>query len=458
MLPTIKHALLIPTLLLTTNITALAQNTLNTPFVSPSCNAGIMPDGFIDWSKLPPPPAPMTANVDHMIQVTGLPGLNADFQLVQNGPTPGSQTTPIYTVSSARDITILANVTPTIHFNHVMKGVSVTVQGSGRFGFGFSMTAYNEDGNPVGSTLPGGTPNNQVSTGGYDLGPNFFNSNTLQIRSEGNDIASVTFNLTGGNGNEGYGTFTLSNFRIESGSAPDPALQIPFVGMRTWLKADNVVSQAISGSPDGNLQFTNWPNEAVGGADAVHVTPGAVSNAPRSGANCTPAVAFTGPQDAMSFNLPINGWTGMTVFMAISAANDAGGWWENQAILWPETEPWGTTFFTPSQSNVFFRFGTGQVGNQPIHPRLSNLGGDFTVTTAMHDGTTDSLWVNGQLALREGGTNVVLQGTSGTVLVGQGLLGTYFAGSIGEILVYDRALTEIERQTVQQYLFQKYVR
>jgi hypothetical protein len=146
----------------------------------------------------------------------------------------------------------------------------------------------------------------------------------------------------------------------------------------------------------------------------------------------------------------------MTVFMAGQAYTDAAGWWQNQALMWNESEPWGTTFFTPSESNVFFRFGTTQVNNQPIHPRVVNAGGDFTVTTAEHNGTVDSLWVNGQLALRQGGKEAAIAGTLPNALIGSGLLGTYFSGNIGEVIIYDRALTDAERETVQHYLTAKY--
>jgi hypothetical protein len=146
----------------------------------------------------------------------------------------------------------------------------------------------------------------------------------------------------------------------------------------------------------------------------------------------------------------------MTVFMASQAYDDSPGWWQNQALLWPESQDWGTTFFTPSQSNLFFRFGTTQENNQPIRPRVSPLGGDFSITTAVHDGMTDSLWVNGQLALRQGGKQAAIAGTLPNALIGSGLLGTYFTGNIGEIIIYDRALTDAERETVQHYLTGKY--
>jgi hypothetical protein len=147
----------------------------------------------------------------------------------------------------------------------------------------------------------------------------------------------------------------------------------------------------------------------------------------------------------------------MTVFMAAQAYADSPGWWSGTALMWEETERWGTTFVTPSQTNAFFRFGTTQVNNQPIYARSGDIGGDFSVTTAVHNGTTDSLYVNGLLALQQSGKYHVISGTSAKALIGSGIVaGSYFTGNIGEILIYDRTLSETERQTVEHYLIEKY--
>jgi hypothetical protein len=154
--------------------------------------------------------------------------------------------------------------------------------------------------------------------------------------------------------------------------------------------------------------------------------------------------------------LPINGWTGMTIFLAASAAEDAGGWGQNTALYWKQSANWGLTFLTPSQSHVFFRFGTTQVNNQPIYTRPANIAGDYSVTTAIHSGSTDSLYVNGVLALRQAGKRIGVSGATSMETIGTGFGSNFFRGSIGEILVYDRALTDTERQIVERYLMRKF--
>lgn len=239
--------------------------------------------------------------------------------------------------------------------------------------------------------------------------------------------------------------YNVINLRVESGSGPDPSLQVPRIGLKQWLRADTVYEPYAAFIP-----LTSWPDQSGNHANAA----GTFLPALPDGLNCSPAVSNFG--NGLSANLPIDGWTGMTVFMVSSSAADVGGWWENQPLFWNETAYWGSTFFTPSQSNVFFRFGTTQTNNEPIYARPVNVGGDYTLTTAIHNGATDSLYLNGVLAFQQGGKLAAISGVGSTESIGAGLANTYFTGSIGEILIYDRALTDTERDTVEHYLMKKF--
>jgi Concanavalin A-like lectin/glucanases superfamily len=125
-------------------------------------------------------------------------------------------------------------------------------------------------------------------------------------------------------------------------------------------------------------------------------------------------------------------------------------------VFWNENALWGNTFVNPYQSSVPFRFGTTQVNNQPIYTRPVTIGQDFTLTRAVHNGTTDSLYVDGLLTLRQQGKSAIVNGASGAGYIGRGLNNTYFNGEISEILVYDRILTADETATVESYLRNKF--
>ena len=444
--------LLLPLMLVGSTIFAQGIST-------PYCPVGLMPDASINWRLLPA--SPSTGGVNATIPVAGAPGLTANLVVTNQTPpfVPGgiAPQQSYYTVNNSSSITMAMGENPTIIFNKPVKGVSVQMSTQGRFGHIFQMTAIDHAGftpenltTTQDNTQP--PPDQQVITNGSERGAGAYVVSPLTIRSEQTNIYGIVFSFSG-DPEEGYYNFDLTNLRIETGNAPDPSSVVPTSGLREWLRADKI---AITAGPYNDGPFNVWPDQSGHGSDAIPSSTLPFGGTQTiSGPNCTPVVSFTNHQ-SFTFNLPINGLTGMTVFMASQSYDDAPGWWQNQALMWPETEQWGTTFFTPSQSNVFFRFGTGQVGNQPIRPRVTNIGGDFTVSTFVHDGTTDSLWVNGELALQQGGKQAVIQGTSPNALIGSGLLDTYFNGNIGEIIVYDRALTTIEREAVQKYLIGKF--
>jgi hypothetical protein len=149
----------------------------------------------------------------------------------------------------------------------------------------------------------------------------------------------------------------------------------------------------------------------------------------------------------------------MTIFLVGRSLQDppAGSYASMaSAIMWNESAPWGNTFLSPYQQNVPFRFGTTQVGNQPVYVRPATIGQDFTVTRAVHDGTTDSLYVDGIHVFSEQNKVPALSGTTGSGYIGRGINNTYFNGEISEILVYDRVLTADETAVVEKYLRNKF--
>src|SRR5262249_24109899 len=151
---------------------------------------------------------------------------------------------------------------------------------------------------------------------------------------------------------------------------------------------------------------------------------------------------------------------GMTLIMvAANTQNQAVGASraERAALFWNETASWGTVYLSPFQSQVSFRFGTTQVGNFPLYNRPSSIGSGFSISTSMKDGTTDSLYVNGVLALSEGGKLSNISSCRSLLNIGRGYNdNTFFAGDIAEVFVYKRALTPSERMTVENYLTIKY--
>jgi hypothetical protein len=86
------------------------------------------------------------------------------------------------------------------------------------------------------------------------------------------------------------------------------------------------------------------------------------------GNTCLGAFSFEQNQ-FFNFNLPIEGWKEMTIFMVGKSLVDpsaVSGPSTSAGILWNENAFLGNTFLIPYQNSVSFRFGTSQAGNQPI--------------------------------------------------------------------------------------------
>jgi hypothetical protein len=408
---------------------------------SPFCNAGFRPDGFIDLAGLPPSPtfpssgtsAPITAT----LPVTGVAGLTVQVTIPAFQGNPGN---PVYGVSggeiSFSDVDTPINPTLiSFQFNNAIAGFGLVASAGGSRGDTFSLYA--------GAAVPyefQNTADNET------ISPQFLSIPLVQVDLQnGFTIASVS-------GGGGEGSTNLANFRVQSsGAAASDLKLVPTNGLQQWLQSE-------AGSPyAGNA--SSWPDSSGNGHDATQTValnqPGRVQS---DGSACQGAFQFSGNQ-YFNFSLPIDGWNQMTIFLvAKSAANPLPGTGtsSDSAIFWNENAEWGNTFLSPYQTSVPFRFGTTQVGNQPVYTRPVTVGQDFTITRAEHNGATDSLWVNGLLALQQGSKSTTLNGTTGQAFIGRGLNNSYYNGEISEVLVYNRVLSAAEAASVESYLRNKF--
>ena len=231
---------------------------------------------------------------------------------------------------------------------------------------------------------------------------------------------------------------------------------VPTDSLKLWLKADAGVE--LSGS-----KVTLWADQSGNGADAEQ---GNSANQPvldDNAINGLPALSFDGVDDFLTFTLPINGLSGMTIFVVSAATQDIEIVFPHcqyAAIFWNETASWGTAHVTPLQGAVWIRFGTGQTQTIPVVYRYDTpVGEDFTVVAAAMEGITDYLYVNGELVLTNekpaGQDTIANQRDLGNI--GRGYNdNTYFPGMIAEVLVYTKTLSDTERQDVEKYLSDKY--
>lgn len=412
------------------------------------CNAGLHPDGYIDLSHLPPAPTgnsmSVTPAVTAILPVEGVPGLTATITIPSlSAVTAGA---PAYTVNGVRlqlnglnadrsQPTVL-----TLSFSAPIQGVGLDVGNpTGRFTYSYSLQVGNGTG-----PLP--AFNNTAS--GYTFFIYTPRSENLQEVGLVNTFqtAAVVFH---GEAQEAFGQPIFSNIRVQSVSAPDPSNAISKDGLQLWLRSDKGVTTNSSG--------VTWEDQSGNGHDATS-TLGHMPTFTADGRNCQSAWLFDG-QSSFDFNLPIEGWREMTVFLVARSTKDPPSGYNSfsSAILWTEDALWGNTFISPYQSHIYARFGTTKTNTNLTYIRPgAGVGGDFTITRAEHDHQTDRLYVNGIRVLSQRGNLPVLGGVTGAGTIGEGINGSYYDGEISEILVYDRVLSPQEAAQVESYLRNKY--
>jgi hypothetical protein len=227
----------------------------------------------------------------------------------------------------------------------------------------------------------------------------------------------------------------------------------PVADLALWFRAD-------SGPVLASGALSSWTDQSGGGHDASQSVSSHRARLVPNALNGLPAVQFDGVDDFMTFTLPVNGLEGMTIFLvAANSQNQNGGssQAEHAALFWNETQTWGTLYVSPFQAAVNARFGTTQAGNRILFPRSTSVGNSFTLTTALKDGNTDSIYVNRVLVLSQGGKLAKIAGCENIGNLARGFDdNTYYAGAIAELLVYFRTVTLDEQAMIEGYLTAKY--
>ncbi len=236
---------------------------------------------------------------------------------------------------------------------------------------------------------------------------------------------------------------------------PAQCATAPTAGLGLWLKAD-------AGITTNGATVSEWADQSGQGRHMVQTNAAAQPTLVTSGTSL-PGVSFDGVNDFMTNIYPVNGLTGMTIFLLANSRIEIGGigasGGENAAIFWNETVSWGTVYLSPFQKRINWRFGTTQVNNRQVTSRPVPIGLDYSISTIVKDeaSLTDSLYVDGTWLASSGAKTNAIAGCTNIMNLGRGYNhNTYFSGEILEVLVYERTLSDGERMEVEQYLHDKY--
>jgi hypothetical protein len=219
-----------------------------------------------------------------------------------------------------------------------------------------------------------------------------------------------------------------------------------------WLKADN-------GAITSSSNVTNWIDVSGSGNDASQSDsssqPGYISSA----VNDLPAVDFSGSGQFLQFPSGFADFTsGASIFVVIEPTGFTGEYAgllnfgnnsNASSIIWCELSSTSNAFYVCDSSSD-----------------LSSLvSTDFTqevyqLIEAVHDGTsTATLYTNGNQSAENTSMFAIDNTTRSGNYVGRYSASGgefYFEGQIAELLIYNRGVSDSERQAVEVYLSQRY--
>lgn len=215
---------------------------------------------------------------------------------------------------------------------------------------------------------------------------------------------------------------------------------IPSDGMRLWLRA--------GAGTHGAGPLAAWRDQSGNGNDAVQATAGHRPEVVVDEVNGQPVVRFDGSNDSLNLTDPMNGATAGEIFI-VARLKDFTNFANGIAQFGGGN---GTTY---TEGNMVDDFGI-------------NTGADFpgpggALVTAWHtyhasvteDG--EDLSFNGHLLLHRALPGFAPDVTfRSDAMLGTDVFDEYFNGDIAEVIVYDRVLTEAEREQVSAYLTIKY--
>ena len=237
---------------------------------------------------------------------------------------------------------------------------------------------------------------------------------------------------------------------------------IPVEGLSIWLNPEAGLTLG-----DDGTSVLSWQSQ---GTSDVILSAESEETAPQLSTNENGALAlsFDGAGDVLSFQgVDFNDKSELTLILVTNytgpnVANPNNDWVSGDKycpLYVTEDGGWGAMFVSPYQDWVSARFGSGQMfcNIKYVRPELMTTS---SITAAVKNGTTEKMYINGENVLTKEGQAAATKNIGDTLYIGKSICegaDNFYQGTISEILVYDRALSEEELALVNNYLTQKYL-
>ena len=240
-------------------------------------------------------------------------------------------------------------------------------------------------------------------------------------------------------------------FRTPGGAAAS-FLPSDLSGLKLWLKADAGVYQDSAGTTpvaSDNDPVGKWTDQSGTGNHYTQATSGARPSWQTNEQNSLPTVKGDGSNDYLAGNAPVTGGGNRTIFIVVKPDTTA-------------SEKYWADFGNNSASGKDYRIGNAAAskfgvkvedGNRLFTTAVSTAA--YHIVTVRQSGSSTTnidAWVDGA-ALTVSSTTSRTINTANNGRLFANYTGTLFSAClIGEVIVYDSALSATDRQQVEDYL------
>ncbi len=297
--------------------------------------------------------------------------------------------------------------------------------------------------NPTITTQPASSNVIPGATATFSVAASGVGALSYQWLFDGSPISGATSNIYVIDlvASSNYGSYSVTVEDTSGTVTSSTAFLTISTNLQLWLRADTGIT--TSGGP-----ISQWSDQTTNNNNATQSSapnrPSLITNA----LNGEPAVHFieADGQFLVTSNFPAS-WTAAEAFVVTRAASASPS---GTPVLWQVgAEP---TFYPYSDGTIRDHFGaTAAVPYNVVTPATSLT--NFLVYNEVSTSTEWTCRINGFVQYT---TSVNVPGFSTPYIGWQAGTGNTFDGDITEIMLFDRELSQVERQMVVQYLNAKY--
>ena len=267
----------------------------------------------------------------------------------------------------------------------------------------------------------------------------------------------------------GEGKFTVNGILANGDSviatvtvkAVDIEEKVTTTGMLFWMNS----SDGITTDSDGKI--IEWKSKV---GDYYATNKKGDTSLKENAVNGKSAVEFDGDEDVLQMTLEdgrLNDLNGVTV-VVYAASETEWNKYQDQSFDWnvqrrtlfyvDESGDWGS-FYTGIYSDaISARFGTGTSQDYGFRAERADKNTGYTTTVIRWDGSNMAydVDVDGTDFGTESSKAATTKNNKNIVYFGTGKENTYWDGTVCDIMLYDRVLTDTELQNIYDYLDEKY--